>query len=86
MRAKAKKYIKNLIHQNNEANNQMHDEDSEEEEIITETEEETKEETKENDSVIPKHEDVLQHANFIDRLVELRENIKKDPKSFELIK
>jgi len=82
MRAKAKKYIKNLIHQNNEANNQMNDEDSEVEEIITETEEETKV----NDSVIPKHEDVLQHANFIDRLVELRENIKKDPKSFELIK
>ena len=57
-----------------------YDDDDEEEEIIT-----TGKSDKTEDSV-PQHEDITMNTNIIDNLVSLRENIKKSPKSFELIK
>ncbi|CAI2375203.1 unnamed protein product [Moneuplotes crassus] len=82
LRPKAKELVQKMINTPKEEK-KCYEDDDEEEEIITETQEEEIEDTSIS---IPKHDDVLLHADFIDRLVNLRETIKKDPRSFELIK
>ena len=82
LRPKAKEIVRKMIKTHKEEKKQ-YDDDDDEEEIITETEEE---EIIDIPTSTPKHDDVSLHADFIDRLVELRGTIKKDPKSFDLIK
>lgn len=82
LRPKAKIIIEKIINKIKEEKKVQEDDSDSEEEIIT-----TKEpEEKKDSSILPVHDDVLMHANLIDRLVELRESIKQIPKSFELIK
>jgi hypothetical protein len=79
MRPRAKKMVCDIIKEASKVIKEV-DEDDSEEEIIT-----TAKSTKTKDSV-PQHEDISMNTNIIDNLVSLRENIKKSPKSFELIK
>jgi hypothetical protein len=79
LRPKAKKIVQNILNEGSKEAKTYDDDDSEEE-IIT-----TGKPSKTEDSV-PQHEDINMNTNIIDSLVSLRENIKKTPKSFELIK
>lgn len=84
VRPKAKQIVEKLISDSQKAASSalVQQDDDSEEEIITEKEEEVQE----NPAQIPRHEDVQLNAHFIDRLVDLREIIKKNPKSYDLIK